>query len=159
AIAPANESADCCAQGSPIGANNDLTHHIAVGEWKCLEPAAPIPSQVTAVEAKPNAFLRIGREGRSIQSLSGRDVLSHVEIGDADQPLWISEGHRPDTVLPILGQRPDCAERSAVAAVDEAERAALIDGQSVVNADPQAAGMILEHRSHGTSRQSFAFPE
>src|SRR5262245_13530697 len=149
----------CCSQDSAIGSQNDLTHHVAVHESKHLEPAAPIPSQVTAEEAQPNAAFRIGRDGCRVWHPRDWNVLVNREIRDADEPLRIPECDRPDVALPILGHRPDCANWAAVATVDDAERAVLVYGQSVVDADPQATSVIFQQRGHRPTRQALSLPE
>src|SRR5262249_24307447 len=77
---PRDKSAAWCAQDGPIWGHHDVTYRLAVRESKRLELAIPIPSQVTAEEAQPNAFLRIGRKGRGLFRLWDWDVFSNTEI-------------------------------------------------------------------------------
>src|SRR4029077_5468443 len=82
--------------------------------------------------------------------------VANDQIMDPDELAADTPGGDPDVTINVFDDRSRHADGLTVALVDPAEPAILKNGESIVDADPEAAGMIFEESGHLAARQGAA---
>src|SRR5262249_36628059 len=113
-------------------------------EMYSLEGAVGEPCKVAVCEAEPDPPRRIGDEVSGRRHLRRWPLVANAQIVDRNElPAGASRGD-PDIPAGVFDDRSRHSDRLTVGLVDPAESAILIDGQRIVDADPEAALTIFE---------------
>src|SRR4029077_15760732 len=141
-------------------------------EMYSFERTVREPCKVAVREAKPDPSGRIGDElargrhpprrarvadGRSSgRPRRRRPLVANDQIVDPDELPAGTPGGDPDVTIDVFDDRSRHADGLTVALVDPAELAIVKNGERIVDADPETAGMIFEGSGHLAARQGAA---
>src|SRR5215469_17955591 len=110
--------------------------------------------EAAVYETYPDSTCRIGcQEPRAWNLIRGKFLLD-AKLANPKKPAFRTDDADPDILLTVLRNRDRSSQGASVAAVDFPKLAALVDGQQVIDPNPEPPSVVLPKRGNPSPRRA-----